>query len=276
MAGGAGQQAARRIALVVEPQAPRRYGRPRFERQPGIIERHRLAFVGIQRPRNPAHLRVIAPAIGIGFELALQIAGVQPGQPRRARPVAAPAKPVAGEAGIARAGLRPAERDEPAVFREPVKRGRLARRTARQQGRDSQMESSAHVGATVRSPRLFRRALFAPLLLLLTAACKPPPDQRQLMPVADAAHGRAVIERAGCGSCHMIPGVGWPQGKVGPSLHGLAERGLIAGKLPNRPDVLAAYIRNAPALVPGSAMPAMPVSEAEARDIAAFLYEQGS
>ena len=114
-----------------------------------------------------------------------------------------------------------------------------------------------------------------PLLLLLTAACKPPPDQRQLMPVADAAHGRAVIERAGCGSCHMIPGVRWPQGKVGPSLHGLAERGLIAGKLPNRPDVLAAYIRDAPALVPGSAMPAMPLSEAEARDVAAFLYEQG-
>ena len=41
-------------------------------------------------------------------------------------------------------------------------------------------------------------------------------------------------------------------------------------------ETLAAYIRNAPALVPNSAMPAMPVSEAEARDVAAYLYEQGA
>lgn len=96
------------------------------------------------------------------------------------------------------------------------------------------------------------------------------------MPGANAAHGRALIDRAGCGSCHSIPGVRWPQGKVGPSLDGLAGRGLIAGRLPNRPDVLAAYIQNAPALVPGSAMPSMPVTQSEARDIAAYLYEQGA
>src|SRR3546814_19747792 len=113
----------------------------------------------------------------------------------------------------------------------------------------------------------------APLLL---AGCKPPPDERHFMPVADAAHGRAVIERVGCGSCHTVPGVGWPQGKVGPNLDGLTERALIAGKLPNRPDVLAAYIRTAPALVPGSGMPAMPVTEAEAPDIAAYPYAQGA
>lgn len=112
--------------------------------------------------------------------------------------------------------------------------------------------------------------------MLVLAACKPPPEPLQNLPGADAAHGRAVIERAGCGSCHKIPGVRWPQGDVGPSLDGLAGRGLIAGKLPNRPDVLAAYIRNAPALVPGSAMPAMPVTPSEARDIAAYLYEQGA
>jgi cytochrome c2 len=115
-----------------------------------------------------------------------------------------------------------------------------------------------------------------PFALLALAACKPPPEPNQSMPLADAAHGRNVIERAGCGSCHRIPGVRWPQGKVGPDLGGLTARGLIAGRLPNRPDVLADYIRNAPALVPGSAMPAMPVSESEARDIAAYLYEQGA
>src|SRR3546814_3349853 len=82
------------------------------------------------------------------------------------------------------------------------------------------------------SPRLFP-ILMAPLLL---AGCKPPPDERPFMPVADAAHGRAVIERVGCGSCHTVPGVGWPQGKVGPNLDGLTERALIAGKLRSEED----------------------------------------
>lgn len=95
------------------------------------------------------------------------------------------------------------------------------------------------------------------------------------MPLADAARGKNAIERVGCGACHTIQGIDWPQGKVGPSLDGLAHRGLIAGKLPNRPDVLAAYIRNAPAMVSGSGMPAMPVNESESRDIAAYLYQQG-
>lgn len=96
------------------------------------------------------------------------------------------------------------------------------------------------------------------------------------MPEADLANGKRVIERVGCGACHVIPGVNWPQGKVGPALTGLGERGLIGGALPNRPDVLAAYIRNAPALVPGSGMPAMPVTERQSRDIAAYLYKQGN
>lgn len=112
--------------------------------------------------------------------------------------------------------------------------------------------------------------------MLLLAACKPPPEQRQDMPQTSLARAERIIERAGCGSCHRIPGIGWPQGTVGPALNGLGARVLIAGQLPNQPDLLAAYIRNAPALVPNSAMPAMPVTEEEARDIAAYLYAQGS
>ena len=47
---------------------------------------------------------------------------------------------------------------------------------------------------------------------------------------------------------------------------------MIAGRLPNRPDVLAHFVRRAPELVPGTTMPAMPLSEKEARDVAAYLY----
>jgi cytochrome c1 len=59
---------------------------------------------------------------------------------------------------------------------------------------------------------------------------------------------------------------------LGPSLDGFDDVGLIAGQLPNQPDVLAAFIRNAPSVKEGSSMPPMPISETEAADIAAYLY----
>lgn len=95
------------------------------------------------------------------------------------------------------------------------------------------------------------------------------------MPQADAGRGKMAIERVGCGACHAIPGIAWPQGAVGPSLEGFARQTLIAGHLPNRPDRLAAFVRDAPAALPGTSMPAMPLTEAEARDVAAYLYDAG-
>ena len=92
------------------------------------------------------------------------------------------------------------------------------------------------------------------------------------MPLADPARGLRAIEREGCGACHTIDGLAWPQGKAASPLRGMTGRGLIAGTLPNRPDVLAAFVRDAPALVPGIAMPATTLTEREARDVAAYLY----
>lgn len=112
-------------------------------------------------------------------------------------------------------------------------------------------------------------------IVLLAAACKPPPDEAHHMPEADPARGLQVMARAGCGSCHTIPGLDWPRGRVGPTLRNFGERNLIAGHLPNRPDVLAAYLRNAPAVLPGTTMPAMPITEGESRDAAAYLYTLG-
>ena len=112
-------------------------------------------------------------------------------------------------------------------------------------------------------------------LALVTDGCKPPPEERTVVPLASVERGKAAIRRVGCGSCHTIPGIGWPEGKSAPALEGMDRRGLIAGQLPNRPDVLAAFVRNAPALVPGTSMPAMPLTEREATDVAAYLYEIG-
>jgi len=111
--------------------------------------------------------------------------------------------------------------------------------------------------------------------LVLVAACKPPSDARWPADHAAAERGLAVIQRVRCAACHDIPGVTWPRGRTGPSLQDFGDRGLIAGTLPNRPDVLAAFVRNAPSVKPGSPMPPMPVTESEASDIAAYLYETG-
>jgi len=93
--------------------------------------------------------------------------------------------------------------------------------------------------------------------------------------VESAERGKRAIERVGCAACHTIEGIAWPEGRSAPALAGLDRRGLIAGRLPARPDVLAAFVRDAPSLVPGTAMPAMPLTEAEARDVAAYLLTIG-
>lgn len=82
--------------------------------------------------------------------------------------------------------------------------------------------------------------------------------------------GKAAAQRLGCGACHAIPGI-WPEGTTGPALTNFAGRGLIAGKLPNRPRDLAAYLLDPPATVPGTAMPRIPMTRRDAADIAAFL-----
>lgn len=106
-------------------------------------------------------------------------------------------------------------------------------------------------------------------------ACKPPPQERQVVDAAAVQRGKAVIERVQCAACHEIHGIDWPKGRLGPSLLGFDDVGLIAGTLPNRPGLLADFVRDAPAVKPGSTMPPMPISEREARDVAAYLYASG-
>lgn len=117
------------------------------------------------------------------------------------------------------------------------------------------------------------RPLCVVMLALCAAACEnsaTPVHQRVLG--ADAERGREVVVRIACGVCHHIPGLAGARGIVGPPLAGFAERPLIAGTLPNRPEVLVQWVRNAPRLAPATAMPAFPLDDREARDVAAFLY----
>jgi cytochrome c1 len=103
-------------------------------------------------------------------------------------------------------------------------------------------------------------------------ACADKANAPRTLAQADAAEGLRLIERHGCAACHAIPGVRWPQGRTGGDLTGVASRPMIAGRLPNQPAVMAAFVRDAPALLPDTGMPPMPLTDAEARDVAAYLY----
>lgn len=120
------------------------------------------------------------------------------------------------------------------------------------------------------------RALASIPLLIALCGCEAPPQRAQFMDQSDPGRGKQIIGKVGCGSCHDIPGIGWPKGRVGPPLEGFANRSLIAGRIPNRPGNLASFVRDAPAVVPGSAMPKMPLNPQESRDVAAYLYTLGS
>jgi cytochrome c len=89
---------------------------------------------------------------------------------------------------------------------------------------------------------------------------------------AEPERGRAAMARYGCGACHVIPGVAGARGRVGPKLDDFAAQIYIAGQLSNRPENLVAWLQNPEPFSPGTAMPNLGVSEAEARDMAAFLY----
>ncbi|MBT9464103.1 MAG: c-type cytochrome [Hydrogenophaga sp.] len=102
-------------------------------------------------------------------------------------------------------------------------------------------------------------------------ACDGPPDRTPTLRDADAAKGRLLVTDKGCVACHTFPDVKWPRGGLGPSMEDFARQGLIAGRLPNQPGVLMQFVRNAPGLVPGTAMPAISMTDQEARDVTAYL-----
>lgn len=121
------------------------------------------------------------------------------------------------------------------------------------------------------SPAAFLRLFVAVVAGPVLAACaeKDPP---RVVSGADAARGRAIVERVGCAACHETPDISWPRGRLGGTLAGFGERTMIAGRLPNQPDTLVQWVRDAPSLDPATGMPAQPLTEAEARDVAAYLY----
>lgn len=88
----------------------------------------------------------------------------------------------------------------------------------------------------------------------------------------DPTQAPRLIRRYGCGGCHFVPGVSGADGQVAGPLVGLSARVYIGGVAPNTARNLIRWITAPQTLSPGTAMPATGITEAEARDVAAYLY----
>jgi cytochrome c1 len=110
----------------------------------------------------------------------------------------------------------------------------------------------------------------------LVQACSDAPARPRWANVGgDPKQGAVLVTRYSCGACHLMPGVPNANGLVGPSLAGFARRTTIAGLLPNTPPNLVLWLRDPQAIIPGNAMPNVGLTDAQARDIAAYLYVKG-
>jgi cytochrome c oxidase subunit II len=79
-----------------------------------------------------------------------------------------------------------------------------------------------------------------------------------LLAQGDPARGKDIYSRSSCIGCHAIQGTPFNMANVGPNLTHLGTRyTLAAGLYPNDAKHLAYWIKNAPALKPGSLMPTL-------------------
>ncbi|MDX3910165.1 MAG: hypothetical protein QHC67_10140 [Sphingobium sp.] len=77
-----------------------------------VIGRDRILLAQAELPGDRGHFRVLAAPARISRELSGHIAAVEPGKTRGAGTVAKPVDAMAGEAGIGRATIAAAERNE--------------------------------------------------------------------------------------------------------------------------------------------------------------------
>lgn len=97
-------------------------------------------------------------------------------------------------------------------------------------------------------------------------------EDAALLTGGDPSRGRALLRPYGCAQCHTIPGVRGADGLVGPPLAGIANRVYVGGVVTNTPQNLIRWIMDPQAIDEKTAMPAVGVTEDQARDIAAYLY----
>jgi cytochrome c oxidase subunit 2 len=89
-------------------------------------------------------------------------------------------------------------------------------------------------------------------------------------PAGLAAEGKAIFSASACVGCHTIRGVS--SGALGPDLTTFGSRHtLAAGLLPATVENVAAWLKNPPALKPDAKMPALGLTDDQARAVATYL-----
>lgn len=114
--------------------------------------------------------------------------------------------------------------------------------------------------------------LLAGLLLFSSCGAGSPERAAAADTGGNHSHGKELISRYGCPSCHTIPGVHGADGLVGPPLTRIASRVYVAGMLPNTPGNMERWIRNPKEVNHLTAMPYLAVTPSDARDITGYLY----
>lgn len=103
----------------------------------------------------------------------------------------------------------------------------------------------------------------AVLITIAAAGCSKTPGEVE--------RGRRLAEQYQCGTCHVIPGVNGANGQVAVTLQAFGLRSYIAGHVPSTEEQLIRWIVDPASVVPGTLMPSMGVTPADARDMAAYL-----
>jgi cytochrome c oxidase subunit II len=94
---------------------------------------------------------------------------------------------------------------------------------------------------------------------------RPPPE-----PTDAVAAGKSVYTANACVGCHTIAGVS--AGALGPDLTHFGSRNTLgAGLYANTLENVALWVRNAPAVKPGVKMPAIALTDEQARALAEYL-----
>ncbi len=123
--------------------------------------------------------------------------------------------------------------------------------------------------------RLIATTLLVSLTLVVTA-CGPSREERQWaksVTGGDPDRGQVALRQYGCIACHTIDGMRDSAAVVGPPLTRMASRSYLAGNLTNNASNLVRWIQRPREIHKDTAMPDTGVSDAEARDIASYLYQ---
>ncbi len=124
-------------------------------------------------------------------------------------------------------------------------------------------------------------ARFSPLLALLLfclamVGCGPSktaPREAKDSTAGNSANGKIAIMKYGCIACHTVDGIRESQATTGPPLLRMANRTYLAGNLPNNAANMIRFIQHPHEVHNDTAMPEIGVTDEDARDIAAYLYQ---